>query len=148
MGGAVAVEHRGDHSRREFIFFTHPGAIAHGAGRPSRELRRSLTNETGVHEDRVLRTTRLLVNIRGRVQNVGFRDRVVDVAESYRVAGTVRNLREGSAVEIDVEGEPDEVERFLDDVFAHLPLFARVEHVERETVEPCGHSGFRRESTR
>jgi acylphosphatase len=115
---------------------------------PPRELRRSPANDSGVHDDRERHPIRLLVNIRGRVQNVGFRDRVVDVAESYRVAGSVRNLREGSAVEIDVEGEPDEVERFLEDVFAHLPLFARVERVERETVEPCGHSGFRRESTR
>jgi acylphosphatase len=90
---------------------------------------------------------RHLVRISGRVQNVGFRDRVLDIAESHRVAGSVRNVRAGEALEIDVEGEPDEVRRFLDEVLANPPTFARVDGVVRETREPRGARGFTRGST-
>lgn len=86
---------------------------------------------------------RQIVRVRGRVQGVGFRDRVVDIAEGYRVAGTVRNVRPDGVLEIDVEGEPEEVDRFLDDVFAHPPTFARVERIEREPRGPRNVAGFR-----
>jgi len=85
---------------------------------------------------------REIVRVRGRVQAVGFRDRVADIAEDYRVSGTVRNLRPDPVLEIDVEGERSEIERFLDDVFAHPPTFARVEGVDREPAQPRGVDGF------
>jgi hydrogenase maturation protein HypF len=88
-----------------------------------------------------------VIRINGRVQNVGFRDRVLDIAETYRVTGSVRNVRAGEALEIDVEGEPGEVERFLDEVLANPPSFARVERVDRETLEPRGARGFTRAPT-
>lgn len=92
-------------------------------------------------------TVRQLLRIFGRVQAVGFRDRVLDIAECYRVAGSVRNLRSGEILEVDAEGEPAEVERFFADVLAHPPTFARVERVERETLAPRGASGFSRAPT-
>jgi hydrogenase maturation factor HypF (carbamoyltransferase family) len=85
---------------------------------------------------------REVVRVRGRVQGVGFRDRVAVIAEDYRVSGTVRNLRPREILEIDVEGERNEVDRFLDDVFAHPPTFARVEGVDREPAQPRGVDGF------
>jgi acylphosphatase len=90
---------------------------------------------------------REIVRITGRVQAVGFRDRVLDIAESYRVAGTVRNVREDEALEIVAEGDPDEVERFIADVLAHPPTFARVEGVERTSTAPRDLKGFTRGAT-
>jgi acylphosphatase len=90
---------------------------------------------------------REVVRVSGRVQAVGFRDRVLDIAESYQVAGTVRNLRAGDVLEIDVEGEPAEVERFVADVLAHPPTFARIEAVERTHSAPRNLKRFTRGAT-
>ena len=48
----------------------------------------------------------------GRVQGVGFRHATKMQARSYKVCGTVRNLKDGS-VEMVSEGEPEEVARFI-----------------------------------
>jgi len=79
--------------------------------------------------------TRTIVTLGGRVQGVGFRYTVLRIAAAYRVAGTVRNLRGGS-VEIDAEGDADEVDAFVRDVLANPPRGARVEQVERRSAEP------------
>jgi acylphosphatase len=100
-----------------------------------------------VHEFENRPIVRVLVHIGGRVQNVGFRNHVLEIAESYAVSGYVRNLREPASVEIDVEGEFQEVERFLDDVLANPPIFAHVERVERKALEPAGAVGFLRAPT-
>jgi len=85
---------------------------------------------------------RTIAVLSGRVQNVGFRYTVMRVARRHDVAGTVRNLRDGARVEIDVEGEPAAVESFLDDVLAHPPSGARVDGVERAAAEPRGLPAF------
>ena len=51
--------------------------------------------------------------IRGRVQGVGFRFALVDVARENGVAGWVRNRADG-AVEALVQGEPRATERVID----------------------------------
>ncbi len=81
---------------------------------------------------------RTVVTLTGRVQGVGFRTTVLDLAARYPVAGTVRNLRDGARLEIDVEGEPAAVERFLDEVLERRPRFARVDRVERTAADPRG----------
>ncbi|HZO92846.1 MAG TPA: acylphosphatase [Candidatus Baltobacteraceae bacterium] len=85
---------------------------------------------------------RVVTTIAGRVQGVGFRASVLDVAARHRVAGTVRNLRDGRRIEVDAEGERADVERFIDDVLAHPPRFARIDRVERTEAQPRGASGF------
>lgn len=55
---------------------------------------------------------RLKVYFSGNVQGVGFRYTAYRVAARYRVAGYVKNLKDGR-VELVVEGEASEVERFL-----------------------------------
>jgi acylphosphatase len=85
---------------------------------------------------------RTIVTLSGRVQAVGFRDAVQRIAARYPVAGTVRNVRDGERLEIDVEGDDEVVRAFLDDVLAHPPRYARVEHIERSDAKPLGRQGF------
>ena len=51
----------------------------------------------------------------GQVQGVGFRYTTRGLARGFAVAGYVKNLPDGQ-VELLAEGEPDEVDRFLDEV--------------------------------
>ncbi|MHC4636105.1 MAG: acylphosphatase [Planctomycetota bacterium] len=51
----------------------------------------------------------------GRVQGVGFRFTVLNVARRCRLTGYVKNLPDGS-VEMIVQGFPDEIENCLDDI--------------------------------
>lgn len=55
---------------------------------------------------------RCQVSFTGRVQGVGFRYTVLELARSFDVTGIVRNETDGS-VELVVEGYRDEIERFL-----------------------------------
>jgi acylphosphatase len=83
------------------------------------------------------------MTLSGRVQAVGFRQTVLEIAARHAVAGTVRNRRRDGRLEIDAEGEEDAVRAFLADVLAHPPRFARIDGVERGTAEPRGATGFR-----
>jgi acylphosphatase len=55
---------------------------------------------------------RLHVYFSGRVQGVGFRYTVKSLATGFEATGMVRNLPDGR-VEFAAEGEPDELEAFL-----------------------------------
>jgi hydrogenase maturation factor HypF (carbamoyltransferase family) len=90
---------------------------------------------------------REIVTLRGRVQGVGFRERVIEVACAHRVAGTVRNLGAGNALEIDVEGDDLAVEAFVAAVVEKRPFFARIDTVERRPADLRGVSGFARAPT-
>ena len=66
----------------------------------------------------------------GRVQGVGFRYTVKQVAAGYVVAGTVRNLADGR-VELVAEGARDELEAFRQGLRdAGLDGFIRQEDVQ------------------
>lgn len=80
--------------------------------------------------------TRTIATLRGRVQGVGFRYTVLEIARRHAVAGTVRNLRSGRELEVDAEGDERAVAAFLDDVLAHPPPDAHVESVERRSATP------------
>lgn len=64
----------------------------------------------------------------GHVQGVGFRYSVKQIARGFSVIGWVRNLADGR-VEMQVGGEPEEVEAFLEAI-AQSELRAHI----RETV--------------
>lgn len=85
---------------------------------------------------------RELVVFAGLVQGVFFRQTVLEIAARYKVAGTVRNMADGS-VEIDAEGDDAAVHAFLDDVIAHPPPAARIDRITRESRDPIGLRGFR-----
>lgn len=84
---------------------------------------------------------RRIVRIRGRVQGVGYRMSAADAAARLGVAGTVRNLLDGT-VEADVEGAPAAVEAMLE-ALRQGPSSARVESVEARPEAPRGAGTFR-----
>lgn len=73
--------------------------------------------------------------VRGRVQGVGFRWWAMSVARELDLAGTVRNLPDGS-VDIAASGETGALHRFRDSV-ARGPTGARVDALE-ELDPPAG----------
>ncbi|MBX5483013.1 MAG: carbamoyltransferase HypF [Myxococcaceae bacterium] len=86
-----------------------------------------------VHERRALR-------VRGVVQGVGFRPFVYRLATSLRLAGTVRN--DGEGVWIDVEGEPEQLDRFDARLRSEAPALSRIDSVESTRCAPLGRHGF------
>lgn len=55
---------------------------------------------------------RKYILVSGRVQGVGFRYHIMNLALEYHLTGWVRNLNNGS-VEMEVQGEADAVEQFI-----------------------------------
>ena len=84
--------------------------------------------------------TRRRVIVHGHVQGVFFRDSLRRLAQQRRVAGWVRNNRDGT-VEAVLEGEPEAVQRVID-FCSEGPRGARVERVEVVEEEPQGVGGF------
>ena len=78
----------------------------------------------------------------GRVQGVGFRYSVKQIAMGYDVIGWVRNLPDGS-VEMQTAGDPAEVEAFLSAVAAsHLAGYIRnISQQDADEPDPLS-SGF------
>ncbi len=76
----------------------------------------------------------------GNVQGVGFRYTARRIAQGYRVAGFVRNLRDGR-VQIAVEGQAEEIDAFLSDLLARMGQYIR--DVTDDQMRPTGEfSGF------
>jgi len=80
------------------------------------------------------------VSVRGVVQGVGFRPFVYKLATRLGLAGTVRNTARG--VEIEVEGAPGVLNRFIDDLVAEAPAPAYLDEVRVEDVGARGHRDF------
>ena len=87
---------------------------------------------------------RIVAGVHGRVVGVGFRDYVVAIAREFRVCGTVENAPSNDSVEIDVEGEPEEIAAFLEAVETRARMPARVDRIERREAEVRGFTGFGR----
>jgi acylphosphatase len=75
--------------------------------------------------------------VSGRVQGVGFRYFVQDVAHREGLSGVARNLRDGR-VEVVAEGDDESLTR-LETALWRGPSHARVENVEVESTAPTGH---------
>ncbi len=70
------------------------------------------------------------IKVYGVVQGVGFRPFVYRLAKRYGLKGWVLNT--SSSVEIEVEGEEKNVEKFITDLQSKFPPIARIEKIEVE----------------
>ena len=69
----------------------------------------------------------------GRVQGVGFRFSTKQIATGFEVLGWVKNLADGT-VELQVKGEPDEVDEFLLEIRENSPLAHYVQEFEESEI--------------
>ena len=77
----------------------------------------------------------------GRVQGVGFRWTVKNLARSYDVTGWVRNLPDGR-VELQAAGEQDEVDAFIEAI-EESDLRSHIRKVDVSVIPaPVGFQGF------
>ena len=83
---------------------------------------------------------RVAVVYEGRVQGVGFRATVREIAGRHRVAGWVRNEADGS-VRLEAEGEAAEIERFRETIRDVMKPFIARERVESMPAD-AEYAGF------
>ncbi|HVY62893.1 MAG TPA: acylphosphatase, partial [Planctomycetota bacterium] len=88
---------------------------------------------------------RRAIAVHGTVQGVGFRPFVHGLAGRHELAGFVRNV--SGDVEIEVEGEGAEVERFVTELRRDAPPLAKIESVEVKPLAPRGEHVFRIEES-
>lgn len=78
--------------------------------------------------------------IKGVVQGVGFRPFIHKLVQNYNLSGWVLNSNQG--VEIDIEGEMEELNSFVSDIKVKLPPLARIEKIEVNQLHLIGYKGF------
>jgi hydrogenase maturation protein HypF len=87
-------------------------------------------------------STRIRILVRGIVQGVGFRPFVF--SEARRRALTGRVLNNATGVLIDVEGEPQRIEEFINEIKSNPPPLSMIESVERSLdLTSANYSDFR-----
>lgn len=78
----------------------------------------------------------------GRVQGVGFRYAVKQLAMGFDVTGTVKNLPEGT-VELDLMGDEEEVEEFLQEIVEESAMAHYIKEMHTQEIPPLeGVKGF------
>ena len=77
---------------------------------------------------------RITVNFQGRVQGVGFRWRVMQVAKLFPCTGYVKNLMDGS-VELLVEGEGNEPHRLVNAVNSEMKGYWNKQTIDERVGE-------------
>lgn len=82
----------------------------------------------------------LKVRVRGIVQGVGFRPFVYSLAVQYELTGWVRNTSSG--VEIELNGQPASLAKFMQDLEHKPPPLARIDSIFAEPAEANGFTSF------
>ncbi|MHB8757184.1 MAG: carbamoyltransferase HypF [Bacillota bacterium] len=83
---------------------------------------------------------RWALQFKGVVQGVGFRPHVFRLARDHHLAGWVLNSARG--VTIEVEGRPEGLGAFLDELLAHPPRLAHIDWWDRQVLAPAGYGDF------
>jgi hydrogenase maturation protein HypF len=86
------------------------------------------------------RMKRVVIEITGIVQGVGFRPFVYNLARTHSVRGWVAN--NGRGVFIDAESEAGNLESFIRDLGNLAPPLARIESLEVKHFDPIGYEDF------
>src|ERR1700679_1067317 len=84
--------------------------------------------------DSIAKHLRLHIFLQGDVQGFGFRPMVYLLAQGLRLGGWVRNADPG--LEIEIEGRPEQIDRFLSEFIAQRPAAAVVTQKDVAQV-PC-----------
>jgi len=84
--------------------------------------------------------TRLRLNVQGRVQGVGFRPFVFQLASQCHLAGWVENTPHGATIEI--EGPSDDLKLFQRQLHLRAPRSAKMETVVSSVIALQGEEGF------
>ncbi|MFZ5646628.1 MAG: carbamoyltransferase HypF [Bacillota bacterium] len=83
---------------------------------------------------------RLRIRAEGIVQGVGFRPFIYNLARQFGLAGFV--LNDGRGVMLEVEGAPDDVDRFSGQILKLAPPRAVVERLRCRELTPAGDCAF------
>ena len=89
----------------------------------------------------VAHATRVRLRVSGIVQGVGFRPHAYRLAVNLGLAGWVRNDERG--VMLEVEGDPEAIDRFVARLESDAPPLARIESVATRGVASTGEHRFR-----
>jgi hydrogenase maturation protein HypF len=84
---------------------------------------------------------RRAIQVRGIVQGVGFRPYVFGLASQLSLRGFVRN--QAGSVSIEVEGQRDALDSFLDELTSRPPPLARIQEVSWQELDCLGQPEFR-----
>ncbi len=83
---------------------------------------------------------RLCLTLQGIVQGVGCRPFIYRLATDLKLTGWVHNSAAG--VEIEIEGQPECLQAFLDRLPLEKPPHARIEHLQVSDHDPVGYQHF------
>ncbi len=86
-------------------------------------------------------TVRKHIVLTGVLQGIGCRPTVYRVATRLRLSGWVVNTTQG--VRIEIEGAPDQCDRFIKELPAAIPFPGRIDSAVVQDVTPLGEFGFR-----
>ncbi|ABM03050.1 (NiFe) hydrogenase maturation protein HypF [Psychromonas ingrahamii 37] len=83
---------------------------------------------------------RYQISVQGRVQGVGFRPFVAVTAANLNLTGWVRNIRQ--SVLIEIQGEPFETQKFLQQLQSKAPALAKIEQLNHQQIDNNDQTGF------
>ncbi len=81
------------------------------------------------------------ISVYGRVQGVGFRPFIYQLAEQFHINGTVQNNMDG--VHIVAEGESTSLNKMVEAIKTTPPRLARIDHLKIENVQVNGFVEFK-----
>jgi hydrogenase maturation protein HypF len=81
------------------------------------------------------------VYAKGRVQGVGFRPFIFQLARKYNIRGTVQNNMDG--VKVLIEGEGKSLQLFLEALQSNTPRLSKITEITFEPVSSVGYTDFR-----